>query len=655
MIPKFYQGRLIGRLLLFASLFFIRIASAQPAGIIFAPVPDWVREVDWTMRTNNPSAGQSEATHCLLEDVQARPQTAEAFARTVLLMENATGVQDSGKLTFDFNPGYQELEIHKVAIHRKGTIIDRLDPAKVRLIESEPDLAGDMISGDKQALIFVEDLRVGDILEYAYTIRGRNPILGKHYSNQFYLQSGVVHDRNSFRVLWEDSRPLNLRAYQTDYRPFIRPFGDGTEYIWDLTNLPAIANEDLQPASYEPYPYYEFSDYSSWAEVVKWALPLYQVTPTNLPPELKELVASWEASGQTTAEKVQAALQFVQDDVRYTGIELGPDAYRPADPVETFNKRFGDCKGKVNLMCLILQMMKVEAWPALVDADTHEAIADHLPSPFAFNHVILEVKIDGHFIWLDPTYSHQGGSLENRFVPSYGKALILRPGSAALEDIPGKPGAVARQDAISTFFLKTNDAPVNFDVLTEYHGAAADDMRESLADTSLNDTTQNYLNYYNRTYSGVQKHYPIKIHDDRAANVITVEESYLITNLWKLNADQHQFEADFHADNLYGMLSNPDTRIRKTPLAISYPLYRQHKIIVHLPDSGWDIPDLTTNLENDVFSFNYHRHLEGNTVTYDYAFNTKAPVVPPAGRVEISRGLRPSSGPAGRFPAAAGS
>jgi len=30
-------------------------------------------------------------------------------------------------------------------------------------------------------------------------------------------------------------------------------------------------------------------------------------------------------------------------------------------------------------------MMKIEAHPALVNAESHEAIANHLPSPFAFD------------------------------------------------------------------------------------------------------------------------------------------------------------------------------------------------------------------------------------------------------------------------------
>ncbi len=303
--------------------------------------------------------------------------------------------------------------------------------------------------------------------------------------------------------------PIRLISNRSSALP-----AESTEYVWDLTNLTAIPDEDLQPSSYEPYPYFELSDFPDWAAVVKWAVPLYKVTPTNVPPELQDLISSWKSAGQPREEQIRLALEFVQDDVRYTGIELGPDAYRPADPLETFKKRFGDCKGKVSLMCLILKLMDVDAYPALVDTDMRESIAGHLPSPFQFNHVILELKLGDRFIWLDPTYSHQGGSLEDRFVPAYGKALVIRSGNDSLETIPAKPGAIGRQIVTSTFILHTNnDEPVDFRVPTQYRGAAADDMRASLADTSMDDLAQNYLNFYTRLYAGRQRIKPLKIRD----------------------------------------------------------------------------------------------------------------------------------------------
>jgi hypothetical protein len=604
-------------------------ALAENPRISYSPVPDWVRPVGWVADTNWSSISNSAGTRCLLYEAQERPRKAEEYVRVVELMENENGVQDSGSLRFSFNPEFQELCLHRVAVHRAGKTIACLNPSKVRIIQPEPDLDGHVFTGRQTAVLFVEDLRVGDVLEYAYTIRGANPILGGHYASRFIIQSETPAERELFRVVWDDRTPLYQRLHLTEAPPAIKPWGEGREYTWDFTNLPAIPFEDYQPASCEPYPYVEVSDFADWRSVVDWALPLYNASPTNLPSELRALVGHWQSSVPSNDEKARLALEFVQDNLRYTGIELGPDSYRPADPVETFQKRFGDCKGKVVLLRFLLQQMNIESYPALVNSAIHEAIESRLPSPFVFNHVILQIRLDGKIVWVDPTRSHQGGPLWNRYLPPYGKALVICPGNNALEDVPrSRPECAWQQRVTSTFVIKGYKQPVSFTVRTEYLGASADEMREEIAGTPPNDRAKDYLNYYVRLYPGITGGPPLKITDNRPANLLAVEESYTITNLWARDEAAKLWKACLYADNLYNTLTDPKTRLRKFPLALAYPLLRQQEVIVHLPDRDWQITDLGTNIEHDAFSFSYHRQFHGSTVKFNYECRTRLASVP---------------------------
>ena len=486
-----------------------------------------------------------------------------------------------------------------------------------------------MLTGQQTAVLFIEDLRVGDVLEYAYTIRGANPALGGHYSSRFTLESDSVVERELFRVVWDDPTPLQQRLHRTEAQPVITPAGVGADYVWSFTNPPVIPYEDHQPASCEPYAYVEVSDFADWRGVVEWALPLYEAGATNLPAELNELVAQWQSSGKSNEERARFALEFVQDKLRYTGIELGPDSYRPANPVETFQKRFGDCKGKVVLLRLLLRQLGIESFPALVNSSVQEAIEQRLPSPFAFNHVILQMQLDGKTVWVDPTYSHQGGSLWNRYLPPYGQALVVRSGNMALENIPRSPAEAGHQQKVSSdFAIKNYTQPVAFTVRTEYSGASADDMRDEIASTPASDQAKNYLNYYAKFYAGISSTQPLKVTDDRAANRLVVEEFYAITNLWERDATDKLWRASFYADNLYNILADPRTRLRKTPLALAFPLSRQQRLTVHLPDSDWPISETRTNVEHAGFTFNYHRQLHGKTLTFDYECRTKLATIP---------------------------
>ncbi len=68
--------------------------------------------------------------------------------------------------------------------------------------------------------------------------------------------------------------------------------------------------------------------------------------------------------------------------------------------------------------------MKIEAHPALVNSSGYD-VGSRLPSPFAFNHAIVKIVLDGKTIWVDPTESNQGGLLWNRYVSHFGKGLVI--------------------------------------------------------------------------------------------------------------------------------------------------------------------------------------------------------------------------------------
>src|SRR6266542_4787874 len=143
--------------------------SGQTTNVSVLPLPDWVRLCEWSLPTNRPSSRESQGSRYLLYERHENPQEHESFTRVVRLMENQTGVQDSGSLKFDFDPSFQELLLHRVNIHRAGQALERLDRSKIKIIQPEPDLNGDVFTGEQTAVLFVEDLRIGDILEYGYT------------------------------------------------------------------------------------------------------------------------------------------------------------------------------------------------------------------------------------------------------------------------------------------------------------------------------------------------------------------------------------------------------------------------------------------------------------------------------------------------------
>src|SRR5207248_3294814 len=89
------------------------------------------------------------------------------------------------------------------------------------------------------------------------------------------------------------------------------------------------------------------------------------------------------------------ALRFVQDDVRYLGIEIGPSSHRPHPPAAVLDQRFGDCKDKSLLLVTLLRALGVEAWPVLLHTSLGRALDEWLPTAVAFNHVVVLARVGG--------------------------------------------------------------------------------------------------------------------------------------------------------------------------------------------------------------------------------------------------------------------
>ncbi len=591
------------------------------------PAPDWVRGCDWSMPTNSLSAPHSEGTRYLVYERQEHAQLAQDYTRLVLLMENETGVQDYGNLRFRFDPSYQTLQLHSVRIHRSGKVLDRLDQSKLRIIQPEPGLSNGVLTGDKTAVVLVEDLRAGDVLEYAFTLAGANPVLAGHYSQRWAAQSSVPVDHQRFRLIWPSEKKLLYRQSAGVRAPAIESRKSLTEYVWQWENLNAIPYEDRVPPSMELYPIIELSDFTNWASVVEWGVPLYDAAKAGLPSELFELINKWRE--QPSAElRARAAVQFVQNEVRYTGLMDGLGSHHPAAPADTFEKRYGDCKGKAFLLCAILEQMDIPAWPALVSYSLRGGITESQPSPFVFDHVIVKMDLKGTNAWVDATRSQQGGDLFHRIVHRFGYALVLAKGQTDLEPVPSAH-LFGQQQVTSIFRIPDYTNPATLVVRSTYSGWKAEDMRSYLHQKDPQKLATDYLNFYSKYYPGIRVKRPAEIDDDLSGDVLRVVEYYEIPGMWKRDPKSNRVKAEFYAESMIDMLTEPSVRTRTLPLQITHPLNYEHHTFVKMPDNGWKVPAAKEHIKDDAFTFDYERRSTPSQVEFIYRCNTLEEQVPP--------------------------
>jgi hypothetical protein len=568
-----------------------RAAVAEPE---IGPPPDWVVVRPWTapaQPVENPTGEDY-----LLLDEQSRLATAENYHHNVYQIVSDSGRQHGSQVSIDFDPAFQTLVIHAVNVFRRGEKLDRLDPAKIQVIQQERDIDRQLYNGERSAHLILDDVRLGDSIELAYTLRGRNPVFAGKFIDTCSLEWGVPVRDLHYRVLVPPGRKVGFSRVPArspdgsgpEDNQLVRQVADETEFSWHRAGLPIIEAEEQVPDSHPVFAYLDLSEFPSWGAVVQWALPLYAPVP-GAQPLLEAAAAEIRGKSSSPEQRAVDALMFVQQEIRYLGIEMGPGSHRPSAPEEVLRRRFGDCKDKARLLTALLRQLGLDAAPALVHSEQRELLHRRQPTPYAFDHVIVALDLHRQRYLLDPTMVYQrGASLTLRHVGEYGPYLRIAEDSTDLQDAALGPGDTHRSQINESFTLTDLEKPAEVTVQTVSEGRSADSLRAYFATTTRDQITRDYLDYYNRYYPGITSTQALETNDNPMLNTYTVTEHYRVKQLFARETDSTYLRAEFHPAAVWEHVRTPNLAQRRQPFALSHPWRLDEIIHVRLP-TDWKV------------------------------------------------------------------
>ena len=592
------------------------VALAPPAVLAAdyktGPAPGWVIAT----KPGNPTDGQlskdSDGISYLLVDTQERvgEETSTRYRRLASRALNPHGVGSVANIEIQFDPSYQALTLHAVNLVRGGRVFDKLAKAKVRVIQRETELDARIFDGAKSANIFLDDVRVGDVVDYAYSVTGRNPVFGDGSFGRVALQFSVPVARIHARLLVPEGRAIAVSTLYSSKKPSMTRRDGFLDYDWNVSNDPGLAIEAGAPSWYDPRPAAAFSSFADWNAVARWAQKLY-VVPKILSPKLEAEVARIARTEKSQAGRMLATLRLVQSEVRYLGVEVGVNSHMPNPPSLVFDRRFGDCKDKALLTVALLSRLGIDANVALVNTTMQQGLAEELPSPGAFDHVIVRVMLDHQPYWLDPTLPEQRSDLPHFIQPDYGLALVVDPATTRLVKMDAARSHVARRSLHVVFDARKDfDKPVGYTVTSTYEGREADSMRANLASRNLVDLQKNYLNWYSNYYPHISVAAPLEVEDDEANNKLTISEHYRITDIATVSEDDGKHTVTISTVDFDVLFNAPEVGIRKSPLALGFPLTVEQTTEVLLP-SEWPITPNEQRIEDPAFTFKQAVRLDG--------------------------------------------
>jgi len=580
------------------------------------PAPAWVERLDVPADVAVAKANVRWGIYDILSDHQVRAgngRDAEYF-RTVRKVLSSSGVQNASELSLDFDPSFERLVIHDIVLVRDGKRSNALDAGSVRVIDKEDDSDDEIFDGERTALIFVKDVRAGDVLDYSWSVEGGNPILNGRYTDEYDLSSAVPARLVRHRLLWPEARPLHWRGGE----PAVTKSGVDRVLVWQRENVPAIDVEDDLPSWYEPWSSVQVTDFGGWSEVAAWSDAMFRIDDRSAK-AVKGVADGIRAAHATRDERITAAIRFVQDEIRYLGIEMGPNSHQPHQPWETLDARWGDCKDKTLLLVALLRELGLQAYPALVNTRLQQRLDEKLPSPFLFDHVITEVVDGGHTWWIDGTIADQGGTLATIETPSDSRALVVRAETTALTPVITNTRGATVID--QTYTTTAFDKPTALTVRSTYTGGDADDMRSTLATLSVEDLAHKRINRLASDQPKIKPNGVPVIHDDRLRNVIVITESYQVPDLW---SDGHW---TWYPRVLESHLDRPSTMIRSMPLAFDYPLDIRQNVTFNFPEEI-QVEKSSTVTETPALRYEYVVDSNGKTVTIRQSLRAVRDAVP---------------------------
>jgi transglutaminase-like putative cysteine protease len=597
----------------------------QAQQVSIKPIPEWITVYKPDLQAK-PDAKNAAAYYYLLIDAQDDVQKQSEYRHYAYRLLTNEGIQEMADITVNFDPSFQKLTFHQLVIHRDGKIIDKLTSSGIRTIQREESMDRYLYDGSFSAIVNLQDVRVGDVVEYTYSIRGYNPVFEGHYACKISFDFSVPYEDFKQRIIFPATKEIYTKYNNGEVKPEIKTYGSSVEYNWSLHRVNGITYENNEPDWYDPYRHVLITDFKNWREVSSWAVKQFAIRDTErlaLKKKLDELF-----KGVKQEDILLHAIRFVQDEVRYLGFEAGLNSHKPHAPVQVFDQRFGDCKDKSLLLSTMLNLYNIEAYPMLVNTSLRSHTSERLPSNTVFNHCVVQITHGGKSFFVDPTINNQGGMLTSNYFPPYGQGLVVSEASKDLLALPDPaPSSITEEQ---TFDVSKVGGEAILTVQTTYKGIEADIQRSEFASKSIDAIQKGYVTFYANQYPDIQVEDTVHMSDNRQENILTIEEKYKVTAFWKpQEADSQKIYCNFYGQTLETYFSVSKSSSRKVPYRITYPLTYEHTIRVNLPET-WTITPDNKNIETPYYKYDYYVSYDDNdhVLILQTLYKTKSDHIP---------------------------
>lgn len=328
----------------------------------------------------------------------------------------------------------EQVTFHTIAVIRDGVWIDKLPDTKFKVLDNENDSIDGVINSSKKVNYAIKDVRLHDILIIEDTrtlFFTSKDFLRKELYKYIWISPDVYwgYGKYQFELINNRSKAIAFKKlFFRDEQGELMPEELGR--IEPKTNHSFILENYLNPVDVnrEVYPFIDYATEYNYKDLLGLVYQYYHEAYHTQPLKAyaSDLVEKLDGFEDQLDKKIQYAIEYVQNNIRYIYNEEEMHGHRPQMPWDTYTSKQGDCKAKTVLLKSILDYLDVDSEVILVNFGADFYIKHYLPSLFNFNHVILKINYKGQEYFEDATIKDEYGQLGHRSLYCFANYLPIR-------------------------------------------------------------------------------------------------------------------------------------------------------------------------------------------------------------------------------------
>lgn len=415
------------------------------------------------------------------------------------------------------------------------------------------------------------------------------------------------------------------------------------QFRWELDNIPGIDLDSVPMAPAEDALAGRMEVYFAstplpaappklWDRIGVWYTQLASPQSEG-PADIASASRSLTGANADFLDRIRSVAAFMQQKIRYVGIEIGIGGYIPHPAEEVFRNQYGDCKDKVTLMIAMLDAVGVRATWVMVDTDrgvvdpnVPSLIGDHMIAaieiPPGYQNPALKAVVTAkngkRYLIFDPTNEYVPIGL----LPTYlqgSTGLLMDGANSQTISLPVLSPAADTVNRVANFTLAP-DGTLTGTVTVKRFGASSFILREFFAMNSADDQMKSLEDALRNDFAS------FTVGSASVQNVQTLSQPMV---------QQYQVTASFFARHAGTMLLVRPRVVgsdayelqpswRKYPVEFDGTGDRRDSFSIKIPP-GYTVEDLPdpTNIDTSFASYHSDVKADGDILHYSREYTVK--------------------------------